>query len=162
LSGGETVVRVSVWLAVLCYTAGPARRLGRSQRLVRAVWTVGCLAFLVHVVAAFQVHYGWSHAVALRETARQTAELTGRAVGAGLYVNYLFAALWTLDVLWWWSDARGYRERAASIEIGLHAFMLFVLFNGTVVFADGPVRLLGATATLASAAALVAARRAAR
>jgi hypothetical protein len=115
LSGGEAVVRASVWLAVLCYPAGPAGRLGGAPRLTRAVWTVGCLAFLVHVAAAFHVHYAWSHTVALRETARQTAELTGYEVGTGLYANYLFAALWTLDVLWWWRDERGHRRRLAGV-----------------------------------------------
>jgi hypothetical protein len=157
LSGADAVVRASVWLAVLCYPAGPAGRLGRLPRLARAAWTAGCLAFLVHVAASFHVHYGWSHTVALRETARQTAELTGHAVGAGLYVNYLFAALWALDALWWWRDPRSHRGRAAAIDLGLHAFLLFVLFNGTVVFARGPVRWLGAAATLAGVATLAAA-----
>jgi hypothetical protein len=123
------------------------------------MWTVGCLAFLVHVVAAFHVHYDWSHTTALRETARQSAELTGRAVAAGLYLNYLFAALWAGDVLWCWHDARSHGDRPAWMTIGLHAFMLFVLFNGTVIFGRGPVRWLGAAATLAGVVALAARQR---
>ncbi len=158
MDDGDIVVRTSVWLAVLCYPAGPAGRL-YSSWLFRLVWTVGCLAFLLHVLSSFHVHYGWSHAVALRETARQTAELTGRAVGAGLYANYLFATLWVLDAAWWWRDKASHHGRAAWIDVGLHAFLLFILFNGTVVFARGPVRWLGLTVTLAGAALLTAAHR---
>lgn len=156
MDGGDIVVRGSVWLAVLCYPAGPALHLC-APRLLRIVWTVGCLAFLVHVVSSFHVHYGWSHEQALRETARQTAELTGRAVGAGLYANYLFAALWVLDAVWCWRNPLSHRGRAASIDVGLHGFLLFILFNGTVVFARGPVRWLGLAVTLVGAAALAAA-----
>ena len=158
MDNGDFVVRASVWLAVLCYPAGPAGRLC-APRLMRFVWTVGCLAFLLHVASAFHVHYHWSHAVAVRETARQTAELTGRAVGAGIWVNYLFAALWALDVAWIWRDPAGHGRRAAGIDLGLHAFLLFVLFNGTVIFAHGPVRALGLSVTLAGIASLVAAHR---
>jgi hypothetical protein len=123
------------------------------------VWTVGCLAFLLHVASAFHIHYGWSHAVALRETARQAAELTGLALGgAGLYANYLFAALWVFDAAWWWGDAAGHHRRAAWFDVVLHSFMLFILFNGTVVFAHGPARWLGLAVTLAGAAALIVAR----
>jgi len=161
MEGGELVVRSSVWLAVLCYPAGPAGRLC-APRLARVVWTVGCLAFLLHVASAFHVHYHWSHAAALSETARQTAALTGRAVGAGVWVNYLFGALWALDVVWVWRDPAGHRGRAAAIDLSLHAFMLFVLFNGTVIFARGPVRVLGLAVTLAGIASLVAAHRSQR
>jgi hypothetical protein len=154
MDGGDVVVRGSVWLAVVCYPAGPAGRLG-APRLLRAVWTIGCLGFLVHVASAFHVHHGWSHAAALRETARQTAELTGRAVGAGLYVNYLFAVLWSLDAAWWWRNPASHRRRPGWVEVGLHVFLLFVVFNGAVVFARGPVRWLGVAVTLIAVATLV-------
>jgi hypothetical protein len=148
------VVRASVWLAMLCCPAGPAGRRWRPE-LCRAIWTLGCVAFLVHVASSFAVHYGWSHTIALRETARQTAEMVGRPVGAGLYVNYLFAALWVLDAAWWWCDRRAHRERRAWVDLALHSLFLFILFNGGVVFARGPARWIGAAATIAGVAALV-------
>lgn len=155
MPGGDMVVRYSVWLAVLCYPAGPAGRLG-ARHLCRTVWTLGCSSFLIHVIAAFHVHYHWSHTVALEETARQTAELTGRAVGGGLYANYLFAALWVFDAIWWWSAPESHRRRSRWIDVGLHGFMLFILFNGAVVFVDTPLRWLGLAVTVAAIAALVA------
>jgi hypothetical protein len=153
---GESLVRASVWLAVLCYPAGPAGRRW-APRLCRAVWTLGCASFLVHVASAFAVHYQWSHAVALRETARQTAALVGRSMSAGLYVNYLFGAVWLLDVAWWWRDRAAHRRRAAWIDVALHVFLLFVVFNGAVVFVAGPARWVGLAATLIGAGTLVAA-----
>jgi hypothetical protein len=121
------------------------------------VWTGGCLALLVHIVSAFQVHYGWDHRAALAATERQTLEQIGRAVGAGLYVNYLFAALWLADAAWWWTDPMSHRRRAMWIDVALHAFLIFIVFNGTVVFGRGPVRWLGLVVTGIGAWALVAA-----
>jgi hypothetical protein len=155
---GEIAVRATVWLAVACYAAGPLGRISPAAAW-RVLWSLGCVAFLAHVIAAFHVHYAWSHAVALRETARQTAELIGRAVGSGLYLNYLFAALWCADAGWWWLAPASHRSRPLACHVALHAFFLFILFNGAVVFATGAVRWLGAVATVAGVAALLAAAR---
>lgn len=152
------MVRASVWLAVACYVVSA---LGQriAPRGVRLVWTAGCGAFLVHVASAFHVHYNWSHVAALEHTARRTAELTGWAFGGGLYANYLFAALWLADVLWWWLAPASYRRRSGAIDLGLHAYLLFMVFNGAVVFARGPVRWLGLAATLVGIASVIAAYR---
>ena len=143
---GEWIVRGSVWLALLCYPAGPlgiALATVARQRVARLVWTLGCVAFLVHVVSSFDVFYGWSHATALRETARQVAELTGRPNGAGLYLNYLFTIVWVVDAVWWWRDASRYVRRSWIVTLLVHGFFLFMIFNGTVVFEDGATRVLG-------------------
>ena len=104
------IVYVSVWVALLCY---PAAAIGRAaaqpvvRRWARLVWTAGCLAFWLHVVSAFGVFYQWSHAIAVAATATQTLAATGVDSGAGLYLNYLFALLWTIDMAcWWWRPAR--------------------------------------------------------
>ncbi len=165
MDGGELVVRWSVWLAVVCLPVaafGPALPEGRTDRLGRAVSTAGCLAFVVHVAAAFHVRYGWSHAVAVAETARQAAERTGVAAGAGIWLNYLFALLWCVDVALWWHDPAARRRRPFARHAWLFGFLLFILFNGAVVFVDGPLRWLGLAATLAGVAGLVAAFRAGR
>ncbi|MEM9557300.1 MAG: hypothetical protein AAGC60_23780 [Acidobacteriota bacterium] len=155
---GELVTRVSVWIALLCYLAGPlaalagraagSRRLNRWRRRARFVYSCGFVAFMVHVVAAFHVFYEWSHSVALAETARQTAELTGARSGAGLWLNYLYLLVWALDVAWWWRvDVIVHARRRAWATALIHGFFVFIAFNATVVFEQGPVRWIGAAAT---------------
>jgi hypothetical protein len=150
---GDILVRATVWLAVACYVAGPLGRISPAPAW-RVVWSIGCVAFLAHVIAAFHVHYAWSHAVAIRETARQTAEVVGRAVGGGLWVNYLFVVLWCADAAWWWRAPASHRQRGLEVHVALHGFFVFVVFNGAVVFAAGPVRWLGLAVTVVAVAAL--------
>ena len=102
---GELTVLASIWVALIAYAAGPLATLvgrddPRMQGRLRAIWTLGCAGYLMHAISAFHVHYQWSHAIALRETARETAEVVGREAGGGLYLNYLLAGLWLADVVW--------------------------------------------------------------
>lgn len=157
------LVTTTVHLALLAYVVGLlAACVGRHHRpwqaTARLVWTVGCGLFLVHVAAAFHFHYGWSHAIALRETARQTAELTGVASGAGLYLNYLYTVLWVADAAFWWRGLERYRSRPVAVDGALHGFFLFIGFNATVVFEEGWVR-WGAVASLVAVIAVLAVAR---
>src|SRR5688572_177562 len=86
---------VAVWLRI--------RNHGESHhKLQRSYWTVGCTALIIHIVCAFHFYHEWSHLVAWKSTAKETWEVTGLNWGGGVYVNYVFAALWGGDVLWWW------------------------------------------------------------
>jgi hypothetical protein len=67
--------------------------------------------------------------------------------GGGLFVNYFFLALWTLEAAWWWLAPASYRAVVAA-RGGVRAFFLFMFLNGAVVFAHGPLRALGAAAVL--------------
>ena len=146
---GETLTKVTVWLALSGYAAGAACLLLRGRgrdwaRAARLAWTFGCAWFLAHVLCAFAFHYEWSHAAAFAETARQTREVTGNEFGGGVFVSYSFTLLWAADVLWWWSDERGHARRPRLLTAAWHAFFFFIVFNGTVVFERGPARWLGA------------------
>ena len=157
---GEFWTRLSVWMALVGYLAGPlAALLGRQhptwQRAARAIYTAGLLFFLAHVALAFHVFYDWSHIIALRETARETLEVTGRQSGAGLYLNYLFTLLWIVDALWWWRRPESFERRNPWIAVTLHGFMLFMAFNATVVFEEGAVRWAGVLGTVLLVTALV-------
>src|SRR5437016_5284995 len=106
MNRGEWLTKGTIWLALCFYGMGAAGLLasGHPARLNRArwTWTFACTLFLAHVICAFSYYHAWSHAAAYRETARQTAELTGWQWGGGLYLNYLVALVWLADVLWWW------------------------------------------------------------
>ena len=147
--GGEFLTRITIWLALCAYAASAgmlllARPGSRWLLHARAVWTIGCVFFLAHVVCAFRFFHHWSHAAAYDETARQTAAITGLRWGGGIWWNYLFAAAWLADVLWWWLAPGSFARRSPRLNAIWHGFFFFMVFNGTVVFGKGPVRWLGA------------------
>lgn len=144
---GEFLTYWTVRVAFGLYVAALALRLSgkpapRRRVPARVLWTLGCLAFIVHVACAFHFFHGWSHAHAYRETARQTAELTGVASGFGLYLNYAFLLAWTADAAWAWLGRRN-AQRPPWLAAVLHGFLAFMWFNATVVFPTGPVRWAG-------------------
>ena len=145
---GEMLTKVTIWLALMGYAAGAAglvlARTGPQwRRRARLAWTVGCAWFLAHVLCAFAFHYGWSHATAFAETARQTRAVTGAEAGGGVFVSYAFTLLWAADAAWWWLDEAGHARRPRLLTALWHAFFFFIVFNGTVVFEHGPARWLG-------------------
>ncbi len=148
MSRGELLTRLTIWIAIGGYTLGVCLMLlGRQSRAwqlrARWIWTVGCLALLAHTLCAFHFYHDWSQASALRETARQTAEVTGANWGGGLYINYAFLTAWTADAAWWWRDLEQYRRRHWAITAIWQFVMIFMIFNATVVFKTGVVRWIG-------------------
>jgi hypothetical protein len=74
---GDEPIRWTVRLALLGFTIA---------LLLRA--SIGCLAYLAHLAAAFHFAHGWSHAQAYEHTALRAWEVTGWRWGGGVYVNY--------------------------------------------------------------------------
>jgi hypothetical protein len=162
---GEDQTRGTVRVALLYYGVavglmlflGPAdwQACGRIGRLTRCAWTLGWLTYLIHVAAALHYYDHWSHAEAMERTARQGG------FSYGIYVSHLFTLLWTSDVAWWWMSASTYGSRRPTIGGTLHAFMLFIIFNGTVVYETGLIRWAGAAGlAVLGALAMVRLRRA--
>jgi hypothetical protein len=157
MSGGEVLTKVTIWIAVACYFAGATLyALARSRRgwdsRARLAWTAACAALLAHVACAFHVHHGWSHAAAYGDTARQTAAVFGLGWGGGLYFNYALAAFWAADVCCWWGlGLDAYRRRPRWLGSAWQVFLLFIIFNATVVFGGGFVRWAGLGLSLALA-----------
>src|SRR5262249_9144489 len=159
-------------LALACYVSylagwlslGPAR----LPRTMRAIWTLGCVLFDVHVACAFHFYHHWSHTVAWHHTAERTKQLLGIAVGDGIYFSYLFLVLWLLDVVWLWvspltthtvanrTPDPGSRSAPTTPDaivmpqrppldpktpwwrLVVHVFLLFIAVNGAIVFESGP------------------------
>ena len=95
----------------------------------------------MHVAAAFQFVHHWSHAEAVRFTAEQTARMIGLRSGSGIYLNYLLMLVWGGDCAYWWiAGSNAYHRRSGGVSVALHAFLLFMMFNATVVFATGATR----------------------
>jgi hypothetical protein len=144
---GDTFIRHTVRLALLYYAAAASLMLLLSPdnwpartslgRLARCCWTLGWAAYLIHVGMAFHFAHAWSHALAVEHTRQRSG------IGEGIYVSHLFTLLWTADVLTWWLSPGRYAMRNPWIGRTLHAFMVFMVFNGTVVFEEGFIRWAG-------------------
>ena len=136
MGSGEILTRVTIWAAVAGYAAGAAALALSRERYgwesaARLAWTVACVGLL-------------AHAAAYLDTARQTEEVFGLNWGGGLYVNYALLAGWVLDVTWWWAGGlAAYRRRPRPLAAAWHGFLIFIIFNATVVFKTGPARWAG-------------------
>lgn len=144
----DLLTRWTVRAAFAAYALAEAARLyapesASAQRIARVLWTGGCTAYLAHVACAFGFYHHWSHAAAYAHTAKRTGELIGLDWGGGLYFNYLFTAIWLIDVVWWWRGMERYANRPVAIGRFIHGFMAFMFFQATVVFAAGPIRWAG-------------------
>ena len=118
--------------------------LGRLAVCLLGVWAAGAGLLWVHALLAFSAFYQWSFTVAFAETARQTFELTGWQSGAGLYANFVYGIAWTADAgFLWLKGLRRYRQRHTWLTVVVHGYLGFIVFNGTVVFGDGPIRWFG-------------------
>jgi len=164
MNPGELPTRLTIVLALGAYAVGAVavlRARGRAGWLTRArwAWTLGCALLLVHVACAFGFYHGWSHGAAYADTARQTAAVTGLRWGGGLFVNYIFTLGWVADVLWWWWDRASYERRPGWLNIAWHAFVVFLIFNATVVFGGTAARWFGSVLCLALAIAWLWPRR---
>ena len=100
----------------------------------RWFWSLGAMAFAVHVATAFATIHLWSH-----ESAFAHVESVS-GFGPGIFVSYAFTAIWMADAGWWWIDPSSYEARPRRWTIALHSFMAFIIFNGTVVYEVGWVR----------------------
>jgi hypothetical protein len=144
---GDDLVRNTVRLALFYYAIavnlmlwlrpGDWMAASRRGRLARLCWTLAWAAYLIHLAMAFHHYHSWSHSHAMEHT----RDVSG--VGEGIFVSHFFTLLWTADVLWWWQRPEGYAQRSPWIGRVLHGFMLFVIFNGTVVYETGPIRWAG-------------------
>ena len=158
----DALLRGSIWLSLVAWAAAEWLRLSSRRRgaaAARLLWTGGLLLAALHVVSAFQLRHGWSQASAFQETARQTQELLGFRFGGGLYVNHAFLAVWLADAAWWWLRPASFSARPRALDTSIRLFLLFIFVNGAIVFADGPIRLLGGVAVLALGAAWYLGRR---
>lgn len=132
---GKNRTRSTARIAVGWY--GLAAALMLLRRPARDVWTAGAVTFLVHVAVAFHDYFGWSHERAVEHT-RQVA-----GWGGGVFVSYLFTLVWAGDALWWWLSPASHERRPRWLTVGLHAFLAFIVFNGTVVYESGAIRWVG-------------------
>lgn len=119
-------IRATAWLAVAAWAVGwPLAWRGRGAAVW--AWGAGCAAF--HVAVALHVGHGWSHAAAVRHTAAASG------VGAGVWVNYAFVALWSADAAWLAGWGGSYLRRPRWVTWAVQGALAFVVVNAAVFFA---------------------------
>lgn len=147
MTAGELLVRLTAWLAFAAYVSGTVASLRHpSGRAFRLLWLTGGLLLLVHLLAAFHFHHGWSHATAHADTARQTRAVTGLDWGGGIYFNYLLVTVWLADAADRICSTTDAGVRPLAMQRALAAFYAFMWFNAAVVFVRSPMRWAGALA----------------
>ncbi|HKO43789.1 MAG TPA: hypothetical protein VJU84_10985 [Pyrinomonadaceae bacterium] len=148
----EFLTRGTVWISMAGYAIGSLvfamsysrRRSPMWLQASRVLWTIACASLIAHFITAFHFYHGWSHAAAYADTARQTREAFGLNWGGGVFINYALLIAWMLDIAWWWrSGLDSYRNRPLALVAVWHGFLIFIIFNATVVFGDGVVRWIG-------------------
>jgi hypothetical protein len=81
--------------------------------------------------------------------------LLGIEVGTGVYFNYLFLVVWAADVINSWTDFSVGRWMVQwFLRLGL-MYMIFIAFNGVVVFESGWLRAVGILLTTMLVAASI-------
>jgi hypothetical protein len=141
---GDDRIRFTIRLAMLGYALAVAgmltsaledqRSLTPRLRWARWLWSLAVATYLIHVALAFHYYHHWSHAEAYERTERMTN------FGPGIYISYLFSVVWMLDALFWWVAPGRYARRSTWAGCLLHSFLAFIIFNGAVIFAQGPIR----------------------
>lgn len=156
---GELIILWAARVAMLLYVAGIVGRLTGHWRLARAAWSVGSLALVVHVAAALAFVHHWDLDSAYAEVAQQTADTYGLDWGGGVYINFLFNAVWLADAGWWCLAPASYLARSRGWDLVVHGFMAFIVFNAVIVFPTGPIRWFGLAACVVLGTLAVVQRR---
>ena len=131
---GEHLMLWTVRVSVVCYVVALWRWLFfpiTPDRLYARFWPAAWLLCVLHVLFAFHFRHQWNHTAALQHTAEMTERVVGLYWGGGLYINYLFLICWGISAgFTLCSDMRP----ARTIDMALHAFAAFMMFNATAVF----------------------------
>jgi hypothetical protein len=105
-----------------------SRLFSNVGKAARWLYTLACLLCIFHVAIAYHVGHGWSHRAAFEHTQR----ISG--FGPGIYVNYLFVAIWVADAMWAWIALDNYLSRPAWVNWLVIGFMGFIVLNAAIIF----------------------------
>ncbi len=150
--------------ALLANWKGTKRDLVPRQTINMSLifWTTACLLFLLHVGAAFHFYHDWQHSAAFTHTAERTKALLGWRYGGGIYFNYLFGLAWLVDVVFLWRITATHATPprfVRTLRLVWLAFFVFMVINGAVIFASGPVRWMSVVGLLLLSASWLTTRR---
>jgi hypothetical protein len=135
-------IRLAMMVLVMCLGL-EIRGWPKTSPLLSNLWLFGAIAAFCHSLGALTTFHHGSHAEALKSTADQTQELLGVPIAAGLYFNYIFVATWFADAIWRIVAPMRYQRLPPAYHLVVTGFLVFIAFNGAVVFKTGPFRWAG-------------------
>ncbi len=91
-------------------------------------WAIGCGHLFLHVAIVFHLMHEWSQTEAF-EHIRKVG-----GVGEGLYANYALMLIWLVDAAWLAIHEASYRRRPRWLSYLIYGYLLFMVFNGMVVY----------------------------
>ena len=139
-------IRESAWIVIFMWPIAAAclqlhrwnpARYVESRTWVRVLYTASLVMMLLHLAVAYHLGHGWSHSDAFERTERVSG------FGPGIFVSYFFVLVWIAEAAWMWIAFDRYLNRSKWLNRAIVGFMWFILFNSSVVYADGFARLLG-------------------
>ncbi|XZE32338.1 hypothetical protein SH501x_003081 [Pirellulaceae bacterium SH501] len=120
----------------------------RSSKPIAVLWLVGAGLAVWHSLGALWSFHDGSQQQAFQSTADQTQALLGVPIGAGLYVNYAFLAVWSIDASLAFFSPAWHRQLPRAYHWTTLGFLCFIALNATVVFKSGWLRWFGIGAAL--------------
>ena len=134
---GDSLIRWTARHSLFFWFLAAFLLIDSYSTMARFLWVIAAISFLIHVGVAFEYAHHWSHEAAFRHVQESSG------YGEGIFVSYFFTVLWTVDALWWLMSRETYETRSRTLGWLIHGFMVFIIFNGTVIFESGFIRWAG-------------------
>jgi hypothetical protein len=148
-----TALYITIWLGLALFVAGEygkrRRDEGRPCAPFLAASAAGLVLTSIHLVLALAINNDWSHQVAWRVTEDRMRAMFGFGWGGALAGNYLFVAVWSIDLLAWRRTPQRRSNVSGPLRWGVRMFYLGIIVPAAIVFAAGPRRWMGAAVVLA-------------
>ena len=112
--------------------------------LSNTFYSVSVALMFVHVLLAYAISHHWSHQAAMEHAAVETEQTLGFEFAPGLYVNFVFLAVFIVDSVWRWRVKNPHVRKPLNAARGIDSFILFIFLMATLVFEAGPIRLFSA------------------
>lgn len=138
----------SIWISLTLFTLAEAGKRGIHSGRAPQPWAwpvsvAGLAIATAHIAIAMHARYDWDHAALIAATARQTNDVFGLNWGRGAYLNYVFVAIWAIEIAWWRMSSSSYESRPRAVTWLVRGFFLVMILNAAVIFAGGWRRALG-------------------
>jgi hypothetical protein len=118
----------------------------KACRASNAIYLLGAGMMVIHILMAYRLAHDWSHEIALEHTANETERVVGFRLASGLYVNFVFAAVFLGDAFWRVCVGVPGSRRPRGVAVAIDTFLLAIVIMATIVFEAGMVRWLSVLA----------------